>query len=494
MFLLDSNIAIKSDPLSSELEAGAHVAMQFHQLATRHHHDLRVHPSSITDFNRIDDSKKRQARLQVFDRYPMLENPPKVSAQQLAALGATKPWSNDAVDHDLLAAVVGDAADYLVTEDQGLHRHARKLGMADSVIHLVEALELLRALHAPLPSPPPAVRRVKVHELTCSDPLFDTLKADYPGFENWFRKASRGQRDALVVDGAHGLAAVCLLKQEPTGEFGLPGPQLKLATFKVGSEYSGQKYGELLLKTVFEQAHLEHARGIYLTVFSRHVQLIALLEDFGFNALDLKTEAGELVYAKPLFPTSQLSSLTPLEHHVRYGPPALMWEPVRTHVVPIEPRWHRALFPDAEPPDEDALLPASAGLSSRPFGNALRKAYLCNSPSRLLQPGDPLLFYRSRDAKAVFVIGICESTFVSHDAGELAARVGRRTVYTVNEIEELVKRGPVLVIMFRQDRVLRDDPITLQDLTEQRLLRSWPQSITQVGTEGMAWLKATVAE
>lgn len=106
-------------------------------------------------------------------------------------------------------------------------------------------------------------------------------------------------------------------------------------------------------------------------------------------------------------------------------------------MVPIEPRWHRLLFPDGEPV-EDTLFPATLGLSAQPFGNALRKAYLCNASSRLLRPGDPLLFYRSRDQKAVYVVGVCEDTLVSQEPDEIIATVGRRTVYSLQEIQQRV--------------------------------------------------------
>jgi hypothetical protein len=157
-------------------------------------------------------------------------------------------------------------------------------------------------------------------------------------------------------------------------------------------------------------------------------------------------------------------------------------------VIPIEPRWHRVLFPDAEPVDEDALFPATLGLTTQPFGNALRKAYLCNAPTRLLRPGDPLLFYRSSDRKAVHVVGVCEDTLVSRDPAEIVAAVGRRTVYSLQDIQNLARRNEVLVVMFRQDRILRSDPITLPELIGTRVLNSWPQSITQTRPEGTAWL------
>ena len=144
-------------------------------------------------------------------------------------------------------------------------------------------------------------------------------------------------------------------------------------------------------------------------------------------------------------------------------------------LVPIQPRWNGRCSPMLTL----KVVPASEGLAVQPFGNALRKAYSRNSPSRLLRPGDPLLFYRSEDEKAIFVVGVCEYTFASGDAAEIAARVGKRTVYQLEEIEAMTRNGEVLVLMFRQDRILRNDPITLEELLESHLVHSWPQSITK---------------
>jgi GNAT superfamily N-acetyltransferase len=489
LFLIDSNIAITSDPLSHELEAGAESALQFLRLVTTHHHDVRTHPGSRTDFERIRDLAKRQARLALFERYEPLASPPAISAHQRSLLGQPPAASNDEVDQLLLAAVVGNAAEYLVTQDDGIHRKARRMGVAARVLTLSDAVAMLRALHADLPRPPPAVQRVKTHELNLDDGIFDGLKDDYEGFADWFVRAARSQRDALLIDGDGEHAAIAILKREPTGEYGLPGPQLKVCTFKVAAGYSGQKYGELLLKAIFEQAHTEKYVGLYVTVLEKQEALVALLEDFGFEPLPgVQTEVGELVFAKPHGRVPNAQHMSPLDLHIKYGPPALDVATAQPFVIPIEPRWHRILFPDAEPAREDALFPATLGLTSQPFGNALRKAYLCNAPTRLLQPGDPLLFYRSSDEKAVFVVGICEETLVSRDPNQIVAAVGRRTVYSLPQIEALTRRGEVLVIMFRQDRILRTDPLTFDDLIEGGALASWPQSITRTRDEGAAWL------
>jgi hypothetical protein len=70
--------------------------------------------------------------------------------------------------------------------------------------------------------------------------------------------------------------------------------------------------------------------------------------------------------------------------------------------------------------------------------------------------------------------------------------VGNRTVYSLKQIEEMAAEGPVLVILFRQDRVL-PDPITLAECTQRQLLSSWPMSITAVHRSGFEWLSSKIA-
>lgn len=494
LFLLDSNIAIKSDPLSHVVEDDYDLAMSFHRLVTAGHHRLLVHPSSLTDYDRDPDEERRNLRLRALARYEALPSPPAPGAGQRQTLGVPTPGSNDAVDQDMLAAVLGDAVEFLVTEDDGIHRKAQRLGIAARVLRLADAVALIESLFTPLPQAPPAVSRLLAHELRLDDPIWDSLRSDYaPDFDTWLAGARRQQREALVVAGAENrYAAVALLKPEPGGEYGLSGPLLKVSTFKVDAEFSGNKYGELLLKTIFDICAAGRQAGIYLTVFERHAALTELLNDFGFQPLDERSPLGELVMHKRLVPSlPDAETLPALDFHIKYGPPTLRLPGTTAHVVPIEPRWHRLLFPDAEPAADAAqtLFPASLGAGTHPFGNAIRKAYLCHAASRRVSPGSPLLFYRSGDEQAVFVVGVCEAVHVSAEAPHIAALVGRRTVYTYAQIEDHVRRGAVLVLLFRQCIVLRDDPITLDDLVRAGAIGSHPQSVSRVRPEGMSWLQ-----
>jgi GNAT superfamily N-acetyltransferase len=408
--------------------------------------------------------------------------------------------SHDHVDHLMLSAVVADAVHFLVTDDGGILRKASKLGLGDRVVTAEDALTLLQRLEGRTPAPPPLVVFTKAYTLTDSDPIFASFREDYPRFDAWLRKCKLEQRPAWVIrdteDGP--LSARCIVKEQDD-ELALGGPTLKVCSLKVSDERQGRRYGELLLKTLFlylRQKRYEHA---FVTVFERHAGLIALLEDFGFRRHAQDTPLGERILVKALSGSpDELEAMQPLEFHRTFGPPAVKLVDGDVFLVPIQPLYHKLLFPDAEQqPEPDRQLELDLGLPRRtapaPYGNALRKAYLCHSPNRRLGPGSTLLFYRSQDAKAVTCVGVVEDTRVSTKAEEVVAFVGQRTVYSVNDIEGMCKRGPVLAVMFRQDRLL-PTPIPRQELVSEGVVTQAPQSICRVPAEVIPWLGARLGE
>jgi hypothetical protein len=273
----------------------------------------------------------------------------------------------------------------------------------------------------------------------------------------------------------------------------VPAPTVKISTFKVADDAPRARFGELLLKALLPAARERGAASVFVEVLPRHDQLILFLSDFGFTDTECRTERGERVLTKPLHePERPDDAVADLEYHRRYGPPALL---IKQHafVVPIEPRWHRQLFPDATPTDGTAdqpLLPGIGKLSPTPWGNAIRKAYLCNAITRLVTPGDVLLFYRSRDTRGVTAAGIVEDTLVSREAAEIVTFVGRRTVYSPAQIENLARSvNPVLAITFRQDRFI-DPPWYIEELRLAQVVRGTPQTIVCVREEGMSWLRS----
>jgi hypothetical protein len=149
-------------------------------------------------------------------------------------------------------------------------------------------------------------------------------------------------------------------------------------------------------------------------------------------------------------------------------------------VIPILPKYHKILFPDAEP---NALLFSGDFVS----GNAIRKAYLCYSKIKEIAPGTPALFYRSSDMQFFQCVGVIEKSIRSSDPNELARLVGIRTVYSYSEIEKMCKKE-VFALLFRHARTLFP-PLTIDKVIQAGLLKRAPRSITRIKEGGIQWLK-----
>ncbi len=240
----------------------------------------------------------------------------------------------------------------------------------------------------------------------------------------------------------------------------------------------------------------KHVSTLYVEIFRKHELLVDLFDVFGFQKSPRRTSRDELVLVKNLAHPPDSSEHSSLEYHVIFGPPAIQTT-VRSFVVPIIPKWHSMLFPDSPVESAYSQMPLPGldiASENHPSGNALRKAYLCNSNTAVLEPGDLLVFYRSHDLKAVTTLGVVESTIRSADPQEIMTYVGRRTVYRPDEIVTMCRsvRG-VLAILFRQDRFI-EPPWQLAELQAYGVLRTWPQTIVRVGEKGCTWIRQQLDE
>ena len=484
-FLIDTNVFIPLEPTSpSEQEVLTSTAVDLARASIQNSHQLYVHPAAKADIDRDVNTARASLRRTLFDKYPLLPDPPPIPSHWDQSIGIPLPHSNDWVDHQLLATIVADAVDFLVTEDRKLRKKARRIGYGNRVLSVVEALTLILDLAEQAPTPPPAVDSMKAHAIDATDPIFNTFREDYPSFDKWFRKCRSEHRQTWSIRGNGSLAGFCLINREKDPPPPLTGKILKLCSFKISERFNGFRFGELLLKAVFDHAFQNRYDWIFVTVFEKHHKLIELLEDFGFEELGIRTDSGELVLAKPV--KCDVQSITiedPLRLHIRHGPYFFMQEGVPWYIVPIQPRYSRLLFPESSP---QPLLFKEL----YPSGNALRKAYLCNSLTRTIRPGSILAFYRSRSDQGLIAIGIAEEALVTDSSEEIVKAVGKRTVYGLADIQKMCRR-PVLAILFRQARILKQ-PVPMDRLVQAGVFQRAPQSIMKVGGEGLEWLKTQI--
>ncbi|WP_244940122.1 GNAT family N-acetyltransferase [Herbaspirillum seropedicae] len=465
---MDTNVLI---PLQDSLQVLQGNLANFVRLANIGGHQLMYHPANIADFERDKDTTRRQRNLERVRQYPALNNP------------APCPWNtvatnpNDACDNELLYALHCEAVHALVTEDKGIHTKARMRGLAHRVYTIQTAEDWLKRLHETRQIALPNIHDVPLHALTpeLTSPFFDSLRKGYPpskdhdGFDEWFRKKAREDRHAWVYRDDKGvLSALCIYaiqNDEILNDRGdvLIGAALKLCTFKVGESVRGRKVGELFLKAAFRFATENHCEYIFLTAASEGQDyLVQMLRDFGFE--ERGSHRGDKVLLK-LHPAIEppANEVSPTEYVRRYFPHFRTDNVIQKFLVPIQPPYHDMLFPDYMPAQPRLFTPTGS------VGNAIKLAYLCHAQTNAIRDGDILLFYRSEDERVVTSIGVVERFAISSDGAEIASLVSRRTVYGIEEIDELSKK-PTKVILFRlvghfpnvvsYDRLVLDNVVT----------------------------------
>lgn len=479
-FLLDTNIAIPAEPTSvADIEAKTPAIVDLLRLVSQGQHTALIHPASLKEVLGDRNIPRRDARALLLGKYPQVQSPPGVSTRLTAVLGVPVAGSHNEIDLLLLSAVEANAIDYFVTQDDGIHRRARRVGLSDRVLTVADAIVAIQALFPTVPRPPPLVASVLAHQLNEADPIFASFRQDYPRFDDWLAKSKRLQRQAWTIGGVAGYAGVCIVKEESTNEHGFAGKILKICSFKIADEFRGYRYGELLLKTVFGYLVENHYRGVFVETFAKQEGLIALFTDFGFDDV-AESAKNERVLFKSMQPAKREDArLGPLDFNIKYGPHAFTLVGARAFLVPIQPQFHRLLFPELE-------RQLSFGTESHAFGNSIRKAYLCHSLTRKIAAGDVIFFYRSRDDQAATAVGVVEQTLVSADAAEVARFVGNRTVYSFAEIARMATK-PILSLRFRFARAI-PEPWKLDLLIRSGIVKRHPQSFMELQEKAVDWI------
>ncbi|MCL6591267.1 MAG: hypothetical protein K6U80_15100 [Firmicutes bacterium] len=487
-FLIDTDIFIPRDPASRPVGERHHLLAEFNHWTIESGRrgawrQVFIHPVAKLDITLHANEEHHKLSELILQKYPELPSPPEIPSEFNGILDIAFPNTDEWIRHHLIAALAGNAVDFLVTDDRLIHEKAQRLNLQERVTTLVEAVETLQNFFDSPLTPPPPVQKTTANALNENDPIFDSLRLTHPGFIGWFGKCQREERPAWIIEGADNkLAAVCVIKTE-NDVFSLRGKLLKICCFKVSDHYNEYRFGELLLKTVFDYADQHHYNWIY-GAFLRDRALAGLFRDFGFKRLVGATEPGELILAKPLtFSDEDYRNMAPLDFYLSFGPYMVKFQEVPTFMVPVHPIYHKILFPETERQME--LIP---GL--HPYGNAIRKAYLTNSIMLKIPPGSNLVFYRAGEPRLVNALGVVEGTLISSSPTEIARYIGKRTIYSYDEIESMCQKK-VLAILFRQSRILKK-PIPFHDLITQGIVKKAPKSIRTIPKESLPWLRRKV--
>ena len=177
----------------------------------------------------------------------------------------------------------------------------------------------------------------KFSDIALSDPFFDSLKADYPGFSKWYEKKSVENARAYIQKNEKGLLQAFLylkVEQEALTDIEPTMPaanRLKVGTFKIDAHNT--KLGEFFVKKIMQAAVYKEVDEVYVTIFAKHEALIKLLQRYGFEERGKKGD--ELVLVRPIKQRS---------NDVLRDYPFVHTEGKRKFLLAIKPEYHTRLF------------------------------------------------------------------------------------------------------------------------------------------------------
>lgn len=446
--LLDTNIIIPLEDTNRVLPADF---AELKELGAKQHHCFYIHPFQYDDIKRDKNEERQQIVLSRLKQYPLIDNPPVLSELEREELGLSQTDDNDRVDNNILFALYRGAVHLLVTNDEGLHKKAQKIGCQDKVYRVKQFISYLSGLaRSTIISSYTGVEDRFLYELNKSQSFFDSLRNTYNGFDKWYQKCAVEKRKCWCINNADtgNIAAICIYKEEKDTALTddneiVKGKILKLCTFKVDPRSRGKKLGERLLYIAFDYCVKNSYDWVYLhTQGDEQETLVGLCEEYGFN--NLGKYKGDDVYIKPMKLQNDIEdSLLSL---IRYYPFFKDSDSVAKYIVPIQPKFHDDLFPDLSSL-KGSLFEKDQTLCSCQ-GNTIKKAYLCHSNTKTIKRGDIVLFYRSRDRMSIQCMGIVESTLCSNDINEVWPLIAKRTVYDYSMVESILQKDTV-VILFR---------------------------------------------
>lgn len=423
---------------------------KLYNLCNRFDHKFLIHPASIEDINNDKDTQRKKVSLSKLKKYSILKDINLPTQDNIKNLGLMENNTHDKIDNIILYSLYTDSANLLITQDIGIIKKARLIGIDHRVMFVQQALHSFNKLHLQHEIYYPNMINKYLYQLNKKDDIFESLREDYLEFDNWFSKVSREHRKCWI----HGynsdtrIDGILIYKDEynpiiTKDDKGLRGKVLKISTFKISEQMQGWKLGELFIKTVFSYANKNSHEYIYLTAQKdKQEYLINLIEDFGFREFGRCDKNRDEVYVKKIPINGILdTSLNNIDFYKIYSPFMKCAGEVNKFMVPIQPEYHNILFPEIE--DDKRLFYTHPSV-----GNTIKKAYLSHANTKQMKSGDLLLFYRSKDKMAITTLGIVEKTFKSKDLDKILEEVAKRTVYSYEEIKEQVKKE-THVILFR---------------------------------------------
>lgn len=397
------------------------------------HYEKCVHPLTIEEIGSYQDEEVVNTMRVKIGNYNQLKTD-SPETEKISILRESDKTRNDFIDTSLLKEVINNRVDFLITEDKGIHRKAKFLGIGDKIYKIDAFIDKCTSENPDLKDYKVlSVKKEYFGNINLKDEFFQSFLEDYGEFETWFNKKADNISYVCITDGS--VKAFLYLKIENAGSETYADikptfdqkKRLKIGTLKVTS--TGYKLGERFLKIIFDNAIANMVDEIYVTIFDKREEqrrLIALLEEWGFKYWGEKeTRNGfERVFVRDF-------SKKVLDNPRECFP--FIKRSSRVFLNPIWPDYHTELFPDSYLNNESPL----DYVENAPHRNALKKVYISRSYYKDLVRGDIILFYRTGGyhESVISTIGVVESVITNIDSeAEFIRLCRKRSVFKDDEL------------------------------------------------------------
>lgn len=288
-------------------------------------------------------------------------------------------------------------------------------------------------------------------ECDINDSFFDSLKEDYPEFENWYlKKTQEGKRAFTYIDES-GLGAFVMLKFDETEviqlrERKLPEcKRLKISTLKLSDKVQGNRLGEGAIGIALWNWLESDDREIYVTVYDKHLKLIEMLKKFGFVFAGYN-QNNEGVYLRS---KENIDFSTPYTSF-----PFIDKSQKDFALLPIEAKWHDKLFPYSE------LKNTQQETEEFAAANGMTKTYLFFPYSEpVYRENQPILIYRKFEGKnkqfksvitsygmVVRCVKIKQNGIAYKTFDQYKILVGNKSVFSPEDIEFFYSKSNLYVL------------------------------------------------
>lgn len=287
----------------------------------------------------------------------------------------------------------------------------------------------------------------KFSDVDIKDAFFDTLRADYDGFNEWFNKKALEGESAYVQYSDGQLQAFLYLKDE-TGSLTDVEPsrpeckRLKVGTFKIDAHKT--KLGERFVKKITDTAIYNGYEEVYVTIYAKHEGLVRLLKKYGFEEVGKKKE--ELVLVK---------DMKKLTGDLVKDFPLMDVKKKKKYVLSIYPKYHTRLFPDSILHNEQ--VSKEELIKDVSYTNSIHKIYLCFMPQTAqLKKGDLVAIYRTNDGQGParfrsVITSVCqiEEVRTKSDFSDVEEFINYTNYYSIfdkNELTQWFKKNDLVVL------------------------------------------------